>query len=205
MLAGFLLLLMTALNLLVKFGYIPYAVLALFTGAKFGQTYLRSLTQWATIHQLVCLAGGFLWLAATVCYGRRDDPEGWQRPKQAVRWGRIAVYVAMVAPVFYALTRYAWALGFPLGMSAEFPRRGQERGMWTARLFLANFDLVGAVLMLGLVQRRGEVFPRRMIGLAGRRVPIALAVVPASLVSVLLIVGGIAPPCCSRFRFFEFV
>lgn len=31
-----------------------------------------------------------------------------------------------------------------------------------------------------------------MIGLAGRRVPIALAVVPASLVSVLLIVGGIA-------------
>jgi hypothetical protein len=51
---------------------------------------------------------------------------------------------------------------------------------------------VGAVLMLGLVQRWGEVFPRWMIGLAGRRVPIALAVVPASLVSVLLIVGGIA-------------
>ena len=46
--------------------------------------------------------------------------------------------------------------------------------------------------MLGLVQRWGEVFPRWMIGLAGRRVPIALAVVPASLVSVLLIVGGIA-------------
>jgi hypothetical protein len=31
-----------------------------------------------------------------------------------------------------------------------------------------------------------------MIGLAGRRVPIALAVVPASLISVLLVVGGIA-------------
>ena len=46
--------------------------------------------------------------------------------------------------------------------------------------------------MLGLVQRWGEVFPRWMIGLAGRRVPIALAVVPASLVSVLLVVGGIA-------------
>jgi hypothetical protein len=30
-----------------------------------------------------------------------------------------------------------------------------------------------------------------MIGLAGRRVPIALAVVPAALVSVLLVVGGI--------------
>ncbi|MEL7565631.1 MAG: hypothetical protein AAGU27_12185 [Dehalobacterium sp.] len=31
-----------------------------------------------------------------------------------------------------------------------------------------------------------------MIGLAGRRVPIALAVVPASIVSVLMMVGGIA-------------
>jgi hypothetical protein len=203
LLAGVLLLLMTALNLLVKLGYIPYVVLGLFTGAKYGQTYLESLTQWATIHQLLCLIGGFLWLAATVCYGRRsggaclycgrrDGAEGWQRPNQAARWGRIAVYVAMVVPVFYALTRYAWALGFPLGMSEEFLRRGQERGAWIAGLFLANFGLVGVVLMLGLVQRWGEVFPRWMIGLAGRRVPIALAVVPASLVSVLLTVGGIA-------------
>jgi hypothetical protein len=203
LLAGVLLLLMTSLNLLVKLGYIPYAVLSLFTGAKFGQTYLEALTQWTTIHQLLCLIGGFLWLAATVCYGRQsvgaclycgrqDSPKGWQRPNQAARWGWIAVYVAMVAPVFYALTRYAWALGFPLGMSEEYLRRGQESGTWTAGLFLATFGLVGAVLMLGLVQRWGEVFPRWMIGLAGRRVPIALAVVPASLVSVLLIVGGIA-------------
>ena len=77
-------------------------------------------------------------------------------------------------------------------MSEEYLRRGQESGTWISGLFLATFGLVGAVLMLGLVQRWGEVFPRWMIGLAGRRVPIALAVVPASLVSVLLIVGGIA-------------
>jgi hypothetical protein len=64
--------------------------------------------------------------------------------------------------------------------------------MWTSGLFLATFGLVGAVLTLGLTQRWGEVFPRWMIGLAGRRVPIALAVVPASIVSVLLMVGGIA-------------
>ncbi len=162
----------------------------------------RAVTQWTVVHQLLCLIGGFLWLAATVCYarrsgdaclycGRRDGPEGWQRPNQAARWGRIAVYVSMVAPVFYALTRYAWALGFPLGMSEEYLRRGQESGMWISGLFLATFGLVGAVLTLGLVQRWGEVFPRWMIGLAGRRVPIALAVVPASLVSVLLVVGGI--------------
>jgi hypothetical protein len=201
LLAGVLLLLMTGLDLLVRLGYLPYAVVSLFSGAKFGRTYLKLLTQWATVHQSLCLIGGFLWLAATVCYGRRsgsaclycgrrDGPEGWQRPNQAARWGRIAVYVAMVAPVFYAITRCAWALGFPLGMSEEFLRRGQERGIWIAGLSMAAFGLVGVVLMLGLVQRWGEVFPRWMIGLAGRRVPIALAVVPASLVSVLLVVGG---------------
>ena len=201
LLAGVLLLLMTGLNLLVKFGYIPAAVSGLFTAEK-GQAYLAAWIQWTTIYQLLCLIGGFLWLATTVCYarrsgdaclycGRRDGSEGWNSPDHAARWGRITVYVALVAPVFYALTRYAWALGFPLGMSKEYLRSGQESGTWISGLFLATFGLVGAVLMLGLVQRWGEVFPRWMIGLAGRRVPIALAVVPASIVSVLLIVGGI--------------
>ncbi len=202
LLAGVLLLLMTSLDLLVMVGYFPYAVRSLFTGAEFGYKYLAGWTQWATIHQLLCLIGGFLWLAATVCYarrsvgacpycGRRNGPQGWQAPDQAARWGRIALVVAMVPPVLYALTRYAWALGFPLGMTEEYLRQGQANGMWISGLFLATFGLVGVVLMLGLVQRWGEVFPRWMIGLAGRRVPIALAVVPASLVSVLLVVGGI--------------
>jgi hypothetical protein len=76
-------------------------------------------------------------------------------------------------------------------MNAERFRHGQESGTWIGGLSLATFGLVGAVLMLGLVQHWGEVFPRWMKGLAGRRVPIGLAVVPASIVSVLLIVGGI--------------
>jgi hypothetical protein len=44
---------------------------------------------------------------------------------------------------------------------------------------------VGAALTLGLVQRWGEVFPGWMFGLARRRIPIALVVIPASIVSVL--------------------
>ena len=133
------------------------------------------------VHQLLCLIGGFLWLAATVSYvrrsgdvclycGRRDGSEGWDSSDNAARWGRIAVYVGMVVPVIYATTRYAWALGIPLGMSEEHLRLGQERGTWTSGLFLATFGLVGAVLMLGLVQRWDEVFPRWMIG---RRMPSA--------------------------------
>lgn len=202
MLAGALLLLMTSLDLLVKLGYLPYIIFRLITGAEVSP-YLEGYTRWTTVYQLLCLLGGFLWLAATVIYarrsgdaclvcGRRDGPQGWTSPVKAARWGRIAVYVAMVAPVFYALTRYLWALGFPLGMSEELFRPGQESGKWIGgALFLGNFILLGAFLMLGLVQRWGEVFPRWMIGLAGRRVPIALAVIPASLASVLLVVGGI--------------
>jgi hypothetical protein len=201
LLAAVLLLFMTDLNLLILLGYVPYAVFGLFTAAK-GQGYVAAWTQWPTVHQLLCLVGGFLWLAATVSYARRSSdaclycgrhggPEGWTSPSQAAHWGRIAVYVALVAPIFYAFTRYAWALGIPLGFSQEHLRIGQERGLWTSGLFLATFGLVGAVLMLGLVQHWGEQFPRWMIGLAGRRVPIALAVVPAAFVSVLLTVGGI--------------
>jgi len=201
MLAGVLLLLMTGLGLLVLVGYIPFAVLGRFPAGK-AQEYLQGWTDWGTIHQLLCLLGGFIWLGATVCYGRlsagacpycgrRDGPEGWQSPNRAARWGRIAVYVSMVAPVLYAFTRYAWALGFPLGMTEEHWHSGQQKGLWISGLFLATFGLVGAAVTLGLVQRWGEVFPRWMIGLARRRVPIALAVVPASLVSVLVAVGGI--------------
>ncbi len=203
LLAGVLLFLMMDVNLLAMLGYTPYGIFALLTGTEFGQAYLKALVQWTIMHQVLCLIGGLIWLAATIRYarrsgdacpvcGRREGPEGWTRPDRAARWGRIAVYAAIVVPVLYALNRYAFALGIPLGISEEYLRLGQERGMWTMGAFMASFGLVGAVLTLGLIQRWGEVFPRWMVGLAGRRVPIALAVVPGAIVSVLLIVGGIA-------------
>jgi hypothetical protein len=203
LLGGVLLLLMTDVTLLIVLGYTPYGIVTLFTGAEFGKVYLGLLTQWTTAHQLLCIIGGFLWLAATLSYarrsgdaclycGRRDGPEGWTSPKNAASRGRIAVYVSMVAPVLYAITRYAYALGIPLGISEELLRLRQGNGMWTQGHSMATFGLVGAVLTLGLTQRWGEVFPRWMIGLAGRRVPIGLAIVPASFVPVLLVVGSIA-------------
>jgi len=205
LLAGVLLLLTIQFTLLIQLAYIPFVVFNLLIGAEFGQVFLEGLIQskWMIAHQLFCLTGGFLWLAAALSYarrsvdaclycGRRDGSEGWNSPKKAARWGRIAVYVAMIVPVLYALTRYAWALGIPLGMSEEYHLAGQERGEWISGLFLANFALLGAFLMLGLVQRWGEVFPHWMVGLAGHRVPIALAVVPAAIMAVLFMVAGIA-------------
>jgi hypothetical protein len=201
-LAAMLLLFTTDLILLESLGYVPFTLFRFLTGADTSY-YLRLLAGSGVERQLFCLVGGFLWLGATVSYARRssdaclycgrgDDAQGWQSPESAARWGRIAVYVAMAAPLLYAFTRYAWALGWPLGMTRAYWQAGQEQGLWVSGLFLATFGIVGALLMLGLVQRWGEIFPRWMIGLAGRRVPIALAVVPAALVSVVVFVGGIA-------------
>ncbi len=205
LLAGVLMLLMTDIMLLSMLGYTPEGVIGLLTGSESGQFYLQLLTQykWTIAHELLCLIGGFLWLGATFSYvrrsgdaclycGRGEISEGWNSPERAARWGRIAVYVSIVVPIFYAVTRYAYALGIPLGISENYLRIGQERGMWTMGLSMAHFGLVGALLTLGLTMRWGEVFPRWMVGLVGRRVPMALAVIPAAIVSVLLIVGGIA-------------
>ncbi len=201
LLAASLLLLTIGLEVLIALGYLPITLFKLLSGGD-ASFYLKAFAQWTVAHELLCLAGGFLWLGAIVSYarrsaeaclycGRRDGPEGWQGPDRAARWGRVAVYVAMVAPVFYTFTRYAWALGWPLGMTQEYWRAGQARGTWISGLFLASFALLGAVLMLGLVQRWGEVFPRWVPGLGGRRVPVALATTPAALVSVVVLVGGI--------------
>jgi hypothetical protein len=200
-----LLLAMIEFSLLIELAYIPYVVFNLIIGSEFGRTFVDGMLQsrWTIAYQMLCLLGGFLWLAATVVYarqsadaclycGRRDGPPGWNSPERAARWGRIAVYVAMIAPIFYTLTRYAWALGIPWGMSMERLRAGRVTHLWTSGLFLATFSLVGALLMLGLVQRWGEVFPRWIPFLGGKQVPIALAITPAAIVSVLFMVGGIA-------------
>ncbi len=156
LLAGVLLLLMTDITLLMALAYTPYGVVGLITGAKVGQTYLEMLTRWTMVHQLICLIGGFLWLAATLSYarrsgdaclycGRRDGPERWTSPASARRWGRIATLVALAVPVLYALTRFAWALGIPLGISQQVLLSGQATGEWISGLFLASFGLVGAI------------------------------------------------------------
>jgi hypothetical protein len=78
----------------------------------------------------------------------------------------------VIIPVIYAVTRWAWALGFPLGISEEFLREGQEIGLWWAGAALATLALGGAILTLGLVQRWGEVFLHWMPFLGGKRIPI---------------------------------
>ncbi|WP_040422945.1 hypothetical protein [Actinopolymorpha alba] len=154
-------------------------------------------------HQASSVAGGVLWAGVAVAYARRfryacgtcgrssHGTRSWTTPASAARWGRWAVGVAVVVPLIYAATRWAWALGIPLGISEEFYQEGKAEGMWWAGAALATLGIGGAILTLGLVQRWGEVYPRWLWFKAGRRVPPALAIVPASFVSIIVTSAGL--------------
>lgn len=93
------------------------------------------------------------------------------------RWTRIAIE----APLLYALTRVLMFFCVPGFDMFAFG----EPVLW-AGLGLAVSASLGAWLTCGLVRPWGEVFPRWLPGLRGRRVPVRLAVVPGLLVAVMV-------------------
>jgi hypothetical protein len=188
-------------RVLVAVAYAPIVLIGAPLGWPPGANLLGAFP-WPVVNQFLCITGGFLWAATAVAYGRRSGSivancvpaeacTGWNSPAAAAMWGRWAVYVAVVIPILYAVTRWAWALGIPLGISEEFLRDGQEIGLWWAGAGLATLAVVGAVLTLGLAQGWGEVLPGWIPFLAGKRVPPAMVIVPASLVSVLVTTSGL--------------
>lgn len=188
-------------RLLVTVAYLPILVV----GAPFAWPQDASLADavpWPVANQMICAVGGLLWFAATLGYlrlsrracvrcGRSPTVAPWTSPAAAARWGRWAVAIAVVIPVVYAVTRLAWLVGIPLGISESFLRELQSSGAVVVGGILGLMGVGGALLTLGLVQRWGEVFPRWIPWLAGRRVPISLAVIPALLVAVLVTSAGL--------------
>ena len=173
-------------------------------GAPFGwpSEHFFDAIPWPVVNQFVLIGGGFLWAAAAVAYqrlsrdacgncGRTDTAIGWTTPGAAAGWGRWATAVAVIVPLVYATTRLAWELGIPLGISAEILHTGQASGELWSGVALSTVAVGGVFLTLGLIQPWGEVFPRWLPILAGKRVPMWLAVVPASLVSILVITAGL--------------
>jgi hypothetical protein len=161
-----------------------------------------SAINWTVINQAFAVSAAVLLLAAALAHqrrtagacgncGRTDCGAEWTSPESAARWGRKAAYTAVVVPLLYASTRWAWALGYPLGISDELWEEGKRDHLWILGASLATMGALGSLLTLGLVQRWGEVFPRWMLGLRGRRVPISLAVIPATLVSFIVTIAGV--------------
>ncbi|MGW0432862.1 hypothetical protein ACWDV4_09995 [Micromonospora sp. NPDC003197] len=198
--AAILLVVVPDVQVLATTGYAPMLII----GAPFGWPpvdYANVFT-WSLGNKVFALLGGVLlartavtWLFHTVgaCLscGRGADSPTWTSAESAARWGRWAGYTAAIIPLLYAVVRFAWLANIPLGISAEFLQEMWDVGLVWAGAGLAAFAVVGAILTLGLMQRWGERFPHWMIGLAGRRVPIMLAVVPATLVAITITAAGL--------------
>jgi hypothetical protein len=192
--------------------YTPLAILALspailvfaFTGVPGAQDGIGDILYWHRVNILIMFLGGLLWAATAVGYHRRRRQacgscgrdgrplKAWQTPEGALRWGRRAVLVAVVANIPYELTRIAWYFGWKLGITDEFHQMMADTpGMLELGLAMALMAVAGSILTHGLVHRWGEVYPRWIWFKAGQRVPPMLAIIPASLVAVVLIPAGL--------------
>jgi hypothetical protein len=132
--------------------------------------------------------GGVLWLAVgweVARAGSTGAPAEWTGPERAARWGRTATVVATLCALPYALIRSTWLTPWPLGLPPGVDLNAVP-SMRLQGLLLGGAALAGAVLTTGLVARWGEVWPRWMPGLHGRPVPVAAAVVPAALITLVI-------------------
>ncbi len=185
-------------TVLAILGYAP----AIIVGAPFGwppDFDYRLIFNWPIANQFWCLGGGALLGAATVAFLRRTrgacvrcgrvadrEPD-----RRLDRWAGWAVGVAVTVPLLYAATRFAWVFDIPFAASrADLDELRATGGQWAA-LALASFATVGAALTVGLIRPWGEVFPRWVPGLRGRRVPVTLAVIPATIVSLAVVSAGL--------------
>ncbi|WP_017592532.1 hypothetical protein [Nocardiopsis potens] len=190
--------------LLTLFGYLPVVVFAGWTLPGLPSRYVEVVSEPGSLFLLYCLAGAVLWGMAAQTGARAQRgacprcgrPHGWTGADErrcrtaALRTGRIAVAAGVAAALAYPAIRIPWIFGHYPGFSAAEGAAFRESGMAIVGIGLGLAGLGGAVLMLGLVQRWGVRFPFWMAGLAGRRVPVPLAVVPAGIVTLALLAMG---------------
>ncbi|MEU4219239.1 hypothetical protein [Actinoplanes sp. NPDC026623] len=104
------------------------------------------------------------------------------------RWG----YAAAALPVIgWAVPHGLWLLGVPFGISAQELEEGRQGLSTPAGVAITVVPPLAGLLVLGLVQRWGQRFPRWMPWLRGRAVPRMLAAVPAGVVAITLVAYGL--------------
>ncbi|MFI0371693.1 hypothetical protein ACH35V_27830 [Actinomadura sp. 1N219] len=110
------------------------------------------------------------------------------------RWAVIAAYAASLVVLPSGIWRIALGFGAPIGpFTGDIDdMRGDVPGwmpMWGYTILLSVLSEALAFLAVGLVSQWGEVFPRWVPLLRGRRVPTLAAVIPAGVGATVLILG----------------
>lgn len=145
---------------------------------------------WPTAVQVACVAWALTWGATALELRRRPGAEA----AEGRDWARIsalATSAAVLLPLPYELIRWAWAFGLPLGV--ETGARSIEQASAQARLgmfVLGLLPLLGGLLVHWM--GRGARIPSWSPVRPGRAVPVALVVVPATLVAVMIITAGLS-------------
>ncbi len=110
--------------------------------------------------------------------------------------GAAAAFLLLVIPDQRPLTALAYApfalVAAPFGLLpvSYFDVALRASGLVWAGAYLATFAALGGCPVLGLTYRWGEIWPRWVIGLAGRRVPPALPIGAATTVAAALAATG---------------
>lgn len=192
-------------HLLAALGYTPVVLTVGWFEPALRADYLAAVTDPEIVFLVHAAIGAVLWGAAALVHGRHlrggcvaCGRTGRWTPAQdvatrasALRVGRVAVAVAVVSACFYPAMRIPWALGIPVGMRPEeWATLQATPGMTQTGIALGLAGLGGAALMVGLVRDWGVAWPRWVPGLAGRRIRVAVAVLPATVVAMALVALG---------------
>ncbi|MEU8103165.1 hypothetical protein AB0C18_05510 [Nonomuraea muscovyensis] len=174
-------------RIMMTAGYLPVMLAAALAGqAEFSM--IASMLTWPSVNLLILMAVG----VSLMVLGTRallGEPGRSGSAARAFRVGRYATAVAVAVPVVYAVTRFGWLLGIPVGISDEFLAYIAE--ITPIGAGLGALGLLGAVLTVGLVRPWGEIWPRWVPFLRGRPIPARLPAYSALAVSLPITSAGL--------------
>jgi hypothetical protein len=154
------------------------------------------LIDWPVLNQTICMVGGLLWGGLAMSYSRRTQLSPSKITKDnfltmIIHRGQWFTWVAAILALPYGIIRWAWAFGYPLGTPDVLQIANQTIIDRIVEFILGCLPIGGAILILGLIMKWGEVFPSWFFFLAGMKVPIWFAVVPATIATALITLSGL--------------
>ena len=161
---------------------------------------LKFHLDWQMLNQIICIIGALAFGSAALVFQRKtkDACQYCGRSENEkefllIRWGKWITYIAAFAPIPYAITRYAWALGIDIGIDGKFLQGFSSLNPMhnLVEWIFGSLCIAGGLLTLGLTQKWGEVFPSWFPFIGGKRVPVLLAVLPAVCVAIAVTSAGV--------------